>query len=362
MSLEYDYRDDGAAEMPLSKDELHSLFVTVATSDQPQANQALTQINHFIGSAQGWNPNNYSEGYFTPTYLTDSGMDFEDAIQCATDLERTRLFVQGVYANVTRKLSQDTGGPIVIVEAGPGTGILLLAAVLFGEGQIQAIGLEINAQTKQKIDQLIEKADLSNAISIIQSDATTHEFSRTSFIDLFISENLHTGGFNEPQDQIIANLRKYMKTDCTLIPEAIELSMQLAHSSYWETTDETEVEADKVADTITVFTRPHVYSRIHYSQDVHEVDATQVMTNDSDAHAMVNTLILSMSVFVGKNHRNEDIVLIPGMARFLGVPHLVRLKAENEFLFHDAKKSVTIAYTLGGSPNDMQITINDSNE
>ena len=151
------------------------------------------------------------------------------AAQCAEDVERTRIFMQGVYAAIQQKLQQKNRRPIHILYAGTGPFGLLLVPLLplLDAAQIRVTLLDIHAESLEKLQQLIDVLDVNNFIQQAElADATTWQ--TTQRFDLIISETMRQGLIQEPQVSIFSHLQQFLCVDGWLLPEIIRLDLWLS--------------------------------------------------------------------------------------------------------------------------------------
>ncbi|MFC3114331.1 phytanoyl-CoA dioxygenase family protein [Cellvibrio fontiphilus] len=163
------------------------------------------------------------------------------AAQCAEDVQRTRIFMQGVYAAIQQKLQhlhqrnhqqghqQGHQQSIDILYAGTGPfGLLLIPLLpLFDAAPLRVTLLDIHAESLEKVQRLIRFLGVERFIvRLEQADACVWQ-SPEQF-DLIISETMRQGLIQEPQVSIFSHLQQFLKTDGWLIPEMIRLDLWLS--------------------------------------------------------------------------------------------------------------------------------------
>ena len=155
------------------------------------------------------------------------------AAQCAEDVQRTCIFMQGVYAAIQQKLlqknPQSTSQPIHILYAGTGPfGLLLIPLLpLLDAAQVQVTLLDIHAESLDKLQRLIEALGVGHFIQQTElADASTWQTGQR--FDLIISETMRQGLIQEPQVSIFSHLQQFLLPDGWLIPEAIRLDVWLS--------------------------------------------------------------------------------------------------------------------------------------
>ena len=151
------------------------------------------------------------------------------AAQCAEDVERTRIFMQGVHAAIEEKLHHNNHQPIDILYAGTGPFGLLLIPLLsmLDAALIRVTLLDIHAESLEKLQQLIRHLQVEKFIQHVElADACVWQSSK--HFDLIISETMRQGLIQEPQVSIFSHLQQFLKIDGWLIPEIIRLDLWLS--------------------------------------------------------------------------------------------------------------------------------------
>lgn len=157
------------------------------------------------------------------------------AAQCAEDVARTRIFMQGVYAAIQQKLQQNNNQPIDVLYAGTGPfGLLLIPLLpLLDAAQIRVTLLDIHADSLEKLQRVISALEIGNFIvKLEQADACVWRSTQT--FDLIISETMRQGLIQEPQVSIFSHLQQFLKPDGWLIPEIIRLDLWLSAGGFVE--------------------------------------------------------------------------------------------------------------------------------
>nr|WP_324256847.1 class I SAM-dependent methyltransferase [Cellvibrio fontiphilus] len=159
------------------------------------------------------------------------------AAQCAEDVERTRIFMQGVYAAIQQK-RQDNNyqlnyQPIDVLYAGTGPfGLLLIPLLpLFDTAQLRVTLLDIHAESLEKLQCLIRFLGVQRfVVRLEQADACVWQSAEK--FDLIISETMRQGLIQEPQVSIFSHLQQFLKADGWLIPEMIRLDLWLSAGAF----------------------------------------------------------------------------------------------------------------------------------
>lgn len=159
------------------------------------------------------------------------------AAQCAEDVQRTRIFMQGVYAAIQQKLQhhnhQINHQAIDVLYAGTGPfGLLLIPLLpLLDARQLRVTLLDIHPESLTKLQRLIDFLDVSNFI--VQAEcADACEWQSAKKFDLIISETMRQGLIQEPQVSIFSHLQQFLKADGWLIPEIIRLNLWLSAGAF----------------------------------------------------------------------------------------------------------------------------------
>jgi predicted RNA methylase len=111
----------------------------------------------------------------------------------------------------------------VVVDAGSGTGVLGLLAAK--QGAAKVFCLELNSGFIPVIEENAARNGVDKQIVALHADATT--FALPEPVDVIICEVISAGFFYEPQLQILANLRKYLKPGGRIVPFAVENKIEL---------------------------------------------------------------------------------------------------------------------------------------
>ncbi len=161
------------------------------------------------------------------------------AAQCAEDVERTRVFIQGVYAALQKKLAnylstgvtETTQQPLRVLYAGTGPfGLLLVPLLPLFVGQpLKVTLLDIHAESLGHLQKILNELQLHDSHlleSIVQADAC--EWQAPHHFDLIISETMRQGLIQEPQVAIFSHLQQFLTVDGWLIPQQIRLDLWLS--------------------------------------------------------------------------------------------------------------------------------------
>ena len=155
------------------------------------------------------------------------------AAQCAEDVERTRVFIQGIYAAIRSKLDAqlDKQQSLRILYAGTGPFGLLVVPLLplFLNDRIKVSLLDIHAESLVKVKTLIDYLGVDQLMEhVVQADAC--QWQSPEQFDLIISETMRQGLIQEPQVSVFAHLQQFLVDEGLLIPEIIRLDLWLARA------------------------------------------------------------------------------------------------------------------------------------
>jgi predicted RNA methylase len=138
-----------------------------------------------------------------------------DIQNCLYDVDRVEYFRAAIRETV--KVGD------VVVDGGSGTGVLGLLAAKAGAARVYCV--ELNSEYVQVIEENARINGLSDQIVVIPGDAAS--VSLPEDVDVIISEVISGGLFYEPQLQILANLRKFMRPTGDVIPQAMTNYVEL---------------------------------------------------------------------------------------------------------------------------------------
>lgn len=155
------------------------------------------------------------------------------AAQCAEDVQRTLIFMQGVDAAIQQKLQHKNNQSIDVLYAGTGPfGLLLIPLLpLLDAARVRVTLLDIHAESLTKLQRVIDSLGVGNFIvQAEQADACVWQTEQK--FDLIISETMRQGLIQEPQVSIFSHLQQFLKDDGWLIPEIIRLDLWLSSGGY----------------------------------------------------------------------------------------------------------------------------------
>jgi len=152
------------------------------------------------------------------------------AAMCIQDYMRTKRFMDGIYQATNDKLKTITGRPVHILYAGTGpfAALILPLTARFNEKQIQFILLEVNEQTFNCLQKMVDTLQLQKYIHRIEkADATKWKLPSNEPVDIFISETMQQALVKEPQVELCMNIQPQLPPGAIIIPEQIILQAAL---------------------------------------------------------------------------------------------------------------------------------------
>jgi len=157
------------------------------------------------------------------------------AADCIDDYLRTIYFIKGIY-KALNKLSDDfpkRSINILYAGCGPYATLILPLLPLFNKERINAILLDINAESIESVRHLLKVIGLNEySLQLIETDAITYTKPEDFIIDLAISETMHYALTREPQVAIVKNIVKQLPEHAILIPEEIKIDLAYTFFDY----------------------------------------------------------------------------------------------------------------------------------
>jgi len=207
---------------------VQSIIQSNTVTDHAKCAKALSDFYSSLSAVQHSDGNEVSvKGGIA---LSSSG-----AADCIDDYLRTIYFIKGIYKAIT-KLSDDFPQKsinILYAGCGPYATLILPLLPLFNKERINAILLDINAESIQSVRHLLTVIGLDEySLQLIETDATTYTKPEDFTIDLAISETMHYALTREPQVAIVKNIVKQLPEHAILIPEEIRIDLAYTFFDY----------------------------------------------------------------------------------------------------------------------------------
>lgn len=172
-------------------------------------------------------PDQYKDEDFTLTPF-GKAVSPTTAAQCAEDIERSRVFIQGLYRAVQDRLTPERPVRLLYAGTGPLGWLVLPLLSLFNARQIQVTALDIHPFSLDCFRHLCKTLGLENRIADwICADATIWQPELGISYDVILSETMHQFLEQEPQVQIFVNLQRFLAQGGCLIPQQVRLSAAL---------------------------------------------------------------------------------------------------------------------------------------
>jgi predicted RNA methylase len=152
------------------------------------------------------------------------------AAHCLLEIQRTAVFLRGIYKAIFQLKIDFPGQKINILYAGCGPYATLLTpfTAYFGREELAFYMLDINPVSLDSVKELFTALGLNAYIAeFICSDATTYQMPKDKVMHMVISETMQNALAKEPQVSIMLNLIPQMHANTIFIPEEINLSLKL---------------------------------------------------------------------------------------------------------------------------------------
>lgn len=249
------------------------------------------------------------------------------AANCIREVLRTQRFSRGLYSTVLKMIVQHKG-PVHILYAGTGpfAALALPVMMMLTPQDVQFTFLEINPESIEKLEQVIDLFDLQAYIKDIhQCDASVWEVS-SSEIDIVISETMNRALITEPQVAIMLNLASQLPQNVVFLPEEIKVSLCKMNGNYKE--------PEKIIELIN-FNKKFMYSIIQNSYKRNWVfNDHNIQTNISEDERLC--LMTEITINEGNILNFND--------SSLNLPEKLKLEKKQGIL------DLNFKYALGGRP------------
>lgn len=150
------------------------------------------------------------------------------AAQCAEDVERSRVFMQGVYQAVHERLNPERPVQLLYAGTGPLGWLVLPLLSLFSAKQLQITALDIHLFSLESFRNVCNTLNLGDRIADwVCADATVWQPAEGTTYDIILSETMNQFLEQEPQVQIFVNLQRYLAVGGSLIPQQVLLCAEL---------------------------------------------------------------------------------------------------------------------------------------
>jgi len=286
LSIDLINADENADAVKIIIDEIHTYF------------REVTEISGYCSDVKNM---------ITLPATNGMALSINHAAQCLLDYKRTYKFLKGFVRAIEDKQKEYPNETIEVFYAGcgPYAPFVTLVAPLFTPEEVQFSLLEINKDSLEKAEILIENLKLTAYISACYlSDATTFHIEQPTSYHILFSETLDALLYRECYVPILWNLIPQFSPEITVIPENVKVDL-----FFKEKSDETfkttifdvkkEVGAAKLnVDLPTQFesvsvdlTQADAYDRIVLATKVHVYKGLLLERNESSL-----TLTLEMEI------------------------------------------------------------------
>jgi len=152
------------------------------------------------------------------------------AAHCLLEIDRTRIFLRGIYQAICKMTAARPNDTINILYAGCGPYATLLTPLTsrFTSKQVKFIMLDVNAVSLDAARELYDQLGiLDYVMDFVCADATAYTLPENVSIDIVISETMLNGLRKEPQLAIMNNLIPQLHPEAIFIPEEIKVDAML---------------------------------------------------------------------------------------------------------------------------------------
>ncbi|MBU6952780.1 class I SAM-dependent methyltransferase [Hahella sp. HN01] len=175
-------------------------------------------------------PSCYNEDLSTQTGFGKAISPLE-AGRCAWDIERTRIFMAGVYQAIQDVLQRRERVELLYAGTGPFGLLLAPLAPLFPADRLRVTLLDIHEASLEALQKVISLLKVSDRVAhIVCADATVWTPPAGESYDILLSETMKHMLQQEPQVKIFSHLQQFLNPDGMLIPASVQLDAWL-HSS-----------------------------------------------------------------------------------------------------------------------------------
>ncbi|WP_443947010.1 hypothetical protein ACJVDH_07835 [Pedobacter sp. AW1-32] len=152
------------------------------------------------------------------------------AAHCLLEIDRTRIFLRGIYQAICKITAARPNETIHILYAGCGPYATLLTPLTtrFTSKQVKFLMLDVNAVSLAAAHKLYDQLGLLEYVTdFVCADATVYTLPENVRIDIVISETMLNGLRKEPQLAIMNNLIPQLHPEAVFIPEEIKIDARL---------------------------------------------------------------------------------------------------------------------------------------
>lgn len=211
-------------------EQIRSLTETILTErdDKDLLRATLSSMQDIYSEHTGIKATDFSEEYISlPSGVAISPLQAAD---CLVQMERTVVFLRGVYKALLDLRQRKPGSCINVLYAGCGPYATLLTpfTCFFQPHELQFWLMDISPESVESVKRMYDSLGIGNFVSqYLCTDAATYSLPADTPFHLVISETMRESLWQEPQVAIMLNLIPQMDDDAVFIPGEITVSVQL---------------------------------------------------------------------------------------------------------------------------------------
>jgi hypothetical protein len=201
-------------------------------SSPDQLRAALQQFAQLCGDHTGIAPDPSFDGWAGDTFLAGGvAINPQAAAHCVNDIQRSVVFMRGVFAAIQSCRQQFVSEPVRILYAGCGPSATLLMPLLhkLSPDELEICLLDIHEESLASVEQLISHFALDDyRVQTLLGDACTYQ--HPTALHLVIAETMQKSLEQEPQFAVTANLAPQLISGGIFIPEKIAVRVCLVRT------------------------------------------------------------------------------------------------------------------------------------
>lgn len=206
--------------------------IIIDETQPPQAlQQTLDKYSRLCAEITGITPDPGFTRWADDTLLASGvAINPQSAAFCLKDYQRSIVFMRGIYAAILDIKSHTSKDPVNILYAGcsPFASLILPLLTNFKEDDLNLFLLDIHQASLDSVHKLLSHFALDKyKVMLIQGDASCYKHPHP--LDLIVAEVMQKALEQEPQFSVTANLAPQLCHSGIFIPQAIHVSLCLAH-------------------------------------------------------------------------------------------------------------------------------------
>lgn len=234
----------------------------------------------------------------------------------------------------------------VVVDGGSGSGVLGLLAARAGAARVYCV--ESNTAYARIIAEHARRNGVADRVVVLAADATRVVLPEP--VDVIVCESLSGGLFFEPQEQILANLRRFLRPGGSVVPRAMVNQVELiaAQDQLYGLTFDHDTRYLPLPGDRVLSERVDYLAVDFLTGTALDVDAT--VTVRAIASGVANAVRIPYRVTFSPSVRSADA------STFFLNPQIVFL-SEPVTVEADQRYTVRLRYRLSGSPLSARIEV-----